>query len=119
MRFPAVTALAVAAVLATGLNPLSAPPTEVGDVALGLRSAPTTVTVPELHGLDLDEAIQTLCRAGLGIYPLVNSETTGPELIDKVVRQIPPADATANRGALVAITLGHKPTLPPRRAGAR
>lgn len=82
-------------------------------------SPESRVTVPNLHGLSLDEAIQALCRAGLETNPLVGRAPATPDLVERVVAQDPPADTIVERGTQVGFALGEKATPPAASSGAR
>ena len=100
--------------LIRGQGPL--PGTEVPrgtavDVALGAPD-PQLVTVPNLVGIDVDDAPRILDSRGLAL-----GQTSGDG--DVIRSQSPPAGARVSRGSAVDVSAGSAPSPGPARRGAR
>ena len=67
-------------------------------VELVVSQGPAPVTVPDVSGRGIDEAVRLLEAAGL------RASTSGPSLFNSVVRTDPPAGQQVPRGTLVTVT---------------
>jgi serine/threonine-protein kinase len=68
---------------------------------------PDVVEIPDVVGVQAEEAIQTLEAEGLGVIPLESPDESAPE--GQVVAQIPEAGAHVSEDSYVAIVVSSVP----------
>ena len=81
-----------------------------GTVLLVVSLGPEPVTIPDLYGLDPNDAQSALADVGLGMtISNATQQVDDPNLDGKVVGQFPAAGATAVPGDVITVTLGRTP----------
>ncbi|NGP05649.1 Stk1 family PASTA domain-containing Ser/Thr kinase [Rhodococcus sp. 14C212] len=82
---------------------------EGSTVTLEVSSGPEQVQIPQLAGMNQQEALQTLAEVGLRLDPNVARAPSSAAERDTVVDQSPAAGADADRDSAVSVTLGSGP----------
>jgi serine/threonine-protein kinase len=79
-------------------------------VTLIIGGGPTTVTVPRLEGMTVQQAQAELERVGLTLGPPTSQPTSDPSLINHVIDSNPKAGVSIKGGDPVGITVGVQQT---------
>jgi beta-lactam-binding protein with PASTA domain len=80
-------------------------------ITLLVGAAPDKISVPDVKGRTLDEAVKALTDAKLTVAPNPQQvEVDDQNLVGKVAEQSPPAGQSVNVGTVITLTIGREPS---------